>query len=230
MESRRYRKRIGNDIQVEKKLLGKHLGIPVYLVDGSKLRKSVTWEMVKNPAIEYFDDFLDYGISNDFPQIPEGEIWIADELHPEERIVVIRVAARRLRLLDSGESEHDAYVKSEKLSHHLRRSAFPHCKRNPRIRIYKEIEDVKIWVVSGFDVRCQWLTRFIQGGHHYVYPFIPKNEVWLDDTLDADEFEPVFIHEFVEMKQMRDNGLAYDPAHNIAEGFEYEYREKMKEE
>lgn len=211
-------------IQVNKRSLGSYNGYNVFLVDGSKLRKSVTWDMVKDTSQEYFDDFLDYGINDDFPLVPVGEIWLADELREEERDMLLRVVLRRLTLLDQGLNDHDAYVRSEKYSWHLRHSMFPRMPMNPRKRIYKVIDGVTLWIVDGMDTRCKWLTRFIQGGHHYVYPFIPKNEIWLDDTLDEDEFEPVGIHEYEEMVKMRDLGWPYDKAHNFAEDKEYQYR------
>lgn len=68
-----------------------------------------------------------------------------------------------------------------------------------------------------------FLNRFIQGGHGFVYPFVPKFEIWIDSTLDEDERLPVLVHEYTEMCLMR-KGMGYDEAHDRATDAEYKYR------
>lgn len=94
--------------------------------------------------------------------------------------------------------------------------------KNVRIDKLLEFDDITFSLVSGdmvhnaFDPR--WKNdkaegEFI-GGHHYVFEFIPKNEVWISN-LD-NEPNSTMVHEYTEMLLMRDERLNYEGAHTIA--------------
>jgi hypothetical protein len=202
-------------------------GVPIFLVDGSAIRKSVTKKQALAGTDNTMADFLDYGIHDTlrvhggFRQVPPGEIWIADELVPEERDIVVKIALIRLRGLDEGKAPQEAYYESERLSKELRQGL-----SIPSIRLsnFREDDGVVTYIVNGFGVRSRFSSRFIQGGHGVVYDYIPRDEVWIDDTLDGDEHLPVFVHEFVERSLMA-GGMKYEDAHEIATVREYECRE-----
>ena len=59
--------------------------------------------------------------------------------------------------------------------------------------------------------------EFVEGGNDQRYDFIPKGQVWVDETVDADERPAVALHELTERRLMQ-RGMGYDEAH--AHGFE----------
>jgi hypothetical protein len=92
-------------------------------------------------------------------------------------------------------------------------------------------EMVWIWLVDGKKIRGtnnpsgrRLIVDFTQGGHHYVYPVIPENEIWIDDCNHA-EREPVAAHEAYERKQMKFKGKSYSKAHVMANREEKEFRD-----
>ena len=87
-----------------------------------------------------------------------------------------------------------------------------------------EKEGVEIWKVSGDKVAARYSKDWKHegsdgehdyiGGHHYVFDYIPENEIWvsdLDETPDS-----TALHEFVERKAMKEDGLSYADAHKKA--------------
>ena len=63
-------------------------------------------------------------------------------------------------------------------------------------------EWVDIWLVRGRQVRRHLIRNFTMGGHHYVYPQIPENEIWIDDH-NYDERAPTIVHEVDERLDMK---------------------------
>jgi hypothetical protein len=61
---------------------------------------------------------------------------------------------------------------------------------------------VEVWIVNGELVRFFFFIDFTEGGHGFVYPFVPKNEVWLDDDLNPRERKFVLLHELHERNLM----------------------------
>jgi len=81
-------------------------------------------------------------------------------------------------------------------------------------------EGIDIWLVDGNAVRDTREIDFIGGGHHFVYGFIPENEIWIDiDTGDADIVFYI-VHELTERPLMRD-GMDYVSAHEQANVMEH---------
>jgi hypothetical protein len=112
--------------------------------------------------------------------------------------------------------------------------------------------DVKIWIVNGELVRSALFIEFTEGGHDKVYPFVPENEIWLDDDLSPEERKFVLLHEMYERNLMLKNwsyyveeeqrlkhrrGNRFKSAHTAASALEFACRknpelldEKLKEE
>jgi hypothetical protein len=69
---------------------------------------------------------------------------------------------------------------------------------------------------------------FTVGGHHWVYPFIPRDEAWLDEayTSEPKEVKYFIAHELEELKHMK-KGMRYEDAHALANKLEKELREKI---
>jgi hypothetical protein len=96
---------------------------------------------------------------------------------------------------------------------------------------------VSVWLVNGELVRDKYFVDFNQGGHHFVYHFIPKYEIWIDDTSDPKELKFILLHELYERNLMikalnKKNSdklhKVYLKAHYAASDIEYFYRRHPK--
>jgi hypothetical protein len=83
---------------------------------------------------------------------------------------------------------------------------------------------VKVWVVDGNLVRSYYKTDYTEGGHGYVYPWVPRPEIWVEDGVDHRELPFIVRHEYLERRLMRDEGLDYDTAHEICSRVEFDLR------
>jgi hypothetical protein len=84
---------------------------------------------------------------------------------------------------------------------------------------------IEVWLVKGSVVRSLYKSDYTEGGHGYVYPWVPKGQIWVETTLDRRELPLVIAHEYIELRLMRDTGMEYDPAHETAAKVEYKLRE-----
>jgi len=189
------------------------------------------------------EEFGNFGVHHEFPRlIPEDEIWVADRVAREEGLFFVTNALARLRAMEEGVSEDGAYATGEDVERYLRwklrgakfRNGRPH-KRVPT-RIYVEqyitLPDpdgpggkVTVWIVDGAVVRDYYKTDYTEGGHGYVYRWVPEPEIWVEASLERAELPFVVAHEYLERLLMRDAGLEYDHAHEICSKVEYTMRE-----
>ncbi len=79
----------------------------------------------------------------------------------------------------------------------------------------------KVYFVDGDAVRLQ-IVEFSLGGHHYVYPEIPEDEIWVEDTGDRQDNSDNVTHEITERIMMKyvDQDMSYDEAHEVASSIE----------
>ena len=84
---------------------------------------------------------------------------------------------------------------------------------------------ISVWLIDGNLVRSYYKTDYTEGGHGYVYPWVPKGEIWVEHDLKPAELPYVVSHEYLELRLMRDEGLEYDPAHEICSQVEFDLRE-----
>ena len=87
----------------------------------------------------------------------------------------------------------------------------------------REQNGFKIMFVDGQYVRDKLSIDFTMGGHHWVYGFIPKNEIWIDKSLTEKDVEATIAHELAEAPKMR-KGMSYGKAHEKANKVEEQYR------
>jgi len=94
-----------------------------------------------------------------------------------------------------------------------------------RKQLLREQDGLKIYLVDGEEVRKDRIM-FVSGGHGYVYDWIPRDEVWIDDNQKdkPDDMEATITHELFEIGKMRDEGLSYDDAHELANAVEKKER------
>ena len=177
-------------------------------------------------------DFPDVGQHFDQDYIPPDEWWIDSEYLPEynhEMVGLIALWEGR----KNGLSRDEAMTKANRAEIKSRRESKEYSRFLDLFKkeilgfISDEIVDDKdskttehilIVVVRGLWLRFQtdWGADFICGGHHYVYPQIPEDEIWIDDAMAREEIPPTIEHEFKERKKMKYEGWKYLPAHEYA--------------
>lgn len=95
---------------------------------------------------------------------------------------------------------------------------------------YGERDSFKIWIVDGGVIREKIFGEFIYGGNDERYTFVPKLEIWIDNSISAKEFETTLQHEITERNLMKVYGLSYYDAHDSALAVEFQMRKKFKDE
>jgi len=93
-----------------------------------------------------------------------------------------------------------------------------------KIKKVATVSGVEVWLVSGDKVAARYSKDWKHsgsdgehdyiGGHHFVFDYIPENEVWVSD-LDLAPGNTAY-HELVERMAMKDEGMTYADAHRKA--------------
>lgn len=96
--------------------------------------------------------------------------------------------------------------------------------KKPYIRKICKIDKISVWLVDGLYVRNCIDIAFTQGGHGYVYNWIPKSEVWIDNA-NISETEWIITHELYERFLMKYSNKSYSQAHNMANTIEKRSRQ-----
>ncbi|TSA26505.1 MAG: hypothetical protein D4R68_07245 [Ignavibacteriales bacterium] len=87
-----------------------------------------------------------------------------------------------------------------------------------------EKENKKIWIVDGLIIRREIYPEFLYGGNNERYPFIPRNEIWIDHAISAEEFSYTLAHELHERNLMATQGMSYSNAHDSSLALERRMR------
>lgn len=77
-----------------------------------------------------------------------------------------------------------------------------------------EKDGFKVWIVDGALIRKNIFNEFIYGGNDERYPFVPLNEIWIDNSISSEEFETTLAHEINERNLMLKFGMTYFDAHD----------------
>ncbi len=100
--------------------------------------------------------------------------------------------------------------------------------KSPRIRLLGYVTGLPVYLVDGLLVRNKIDLDFTCGGNGAVYPnYVPRNEIWIDDALNAFDRTATVLHEIVERNLMFDRGWSYDRAHDAASASERVFREEL---
>jgi hypothetical protein len=217
--------------KLRKRRILTHAEYTVYAVNGLTVRN------VAQPD----EEFGNFATRDEFPDlIPDGEIWIPEKLAAQEGIFFIASALTQLKRQAAGATD-KAYddgleverLLREKLNGVEFRDGKPH-KQVPAdiyLEQYATLPDpkgpVQVWLVDGNLVRSYYKTDYTEGGHGYVYPWVPRAEIWIEDGVDRREVPFILAHEYTERRLMRDEGVDYDTAHAICSRVEFDLR-KMK--
>lgn len=200
------------DSDMHKRPWGSINGTPVYLVSGAWIRDRLD------------DDFTDYGQHLHKPYVPAGEIWVDQATDPSEVRYMAHacfVEAREMATGATFDAAHDVVDAENAIERQSDAVRF-----NPLIEgRLADVGQLRVVVVNGQVVRDLFSPDWVYGGHHYVYPWIPEGEIWIEDALeDTDKFF-VLLHEARERKLMSVDGWPYERAHADATSLEQEARD-----
>jgi len=90
----------------------------------------------------------------------------------------------------------------------------------------KKIEDIgqySVWLVDGQYVRKTINENFVEYDHHYNHKKVPKNELWIDEESNPEEWKFFINHMFVELGMLK-VGENYNDAIAKADSFEKKER------
>jgi hypothetical protein len=183
----------------------------VWIVDGKYVRMNID------------EEFTNYGQHYRFNFIPKNEFWIDKESGKGEEKYYIDSMLLMYRLMAKGISHEEAVRRSDVADRRERAKGLLLVKdavgKLPREDLLKSVkvrqikkysnEKVKTWIVDGELVRDLFFLNFVEGGHGYVYPFIPKDEVWIEESIDSRELKYILLHELHERNLMA-KGWCYD--------------------
>jgi hypothetical protein len=202
--------------------------ITVWIVDGSYVRGHID------------EEFTNFGQHYRFPFIPVDEFWIDHEAKQDETSFFIDHLLVEYRLMAKGKSYDEAIVAGDRQERSERRRAgdvklmtrqgreLPDAKRVHE-QLWRKLENgVSVWIVNGRLVRSVFNIDFTEGGHDHIYEFVPHNEVWIDNDLEASERGYVLLHELHERNRMA-GGWPYLKAHDESSRLEYHCRHNPDE-
>jgi hypothetical protein len=185
------------------------------------------------------EEFGNFATQKEFRNlIPKGEVWLSEKTVEPEGLFFMADAMMWLKQEAHGVPEERAYTAGLNVERFLReridgikfRAGRPHKRVPPEIYVehYATLPDVKfpvdVWVIDAGLVRSLYKTDYTEGGHGYVYRWVPKGEIWIEHTLDHRELPFIVAHENLELRLMRDAKLDYDTAHEICSKVEFKLR------
>lgn len=90
------------------------------------------------------------------------------------------------------------------------------------------IRDVGVvYEVDGERLRNETFTDWTMGGSEARYAFIPKGEIWIEDTLSPFDQTATALHEAIERFLMLHDDLSYSDAHDAATIVERAFRTRL---
>jgi len=193
----------------------------VWEVDGMYVRNNLNRE------------FTNFGQHFRFPFIPKHQFWIDKQNSSNETPYYVDHMIIEWNLMNQGVDYDTAIAKADQQEQKERKKSALMGKvrkemSDTGVKVPKEIyvhkltgsASPQIWIVNGELVRDLFFIDFTEGGHHFVYDFVPYNEVWLDNDLTPKEREFVLLHELHE-RYLMFKGQTYNHAHNSSSYVEY---------
>jgi hypothetical protein len=193
--------------------------ITIWVVDGTYVRSHLD------------EEFTNFGQHYSFKCIPKDEFWLDKEAKEDEQAFFIDHLLVEYRLMEKGDSYDAALEAADKREMAERKKVGDIKKIAPEgnlpdpakvhVRLWKKLENgVSVWIVDGRLVRSVFDIDFTEGGHDYVYEFVPQDEVWIDNDLEEPERPYVLLHELHERNLMA-KGWTYSKAHDESSRIEY---------
>ena len=100
-------------------------------------------------------------------------------------------------------------------------------RKNFYIKRCKKIGGLEVWIVDGVYIRKNIDIEFISYGQHYEFPFIPKNEFWIDKEYSHNE-KRYYIMSMLITRRLMARGTSYNKAVARANIIERNERKKSK--
>jgi hypothetical protein len=214
--------------KLNKKCYLKHADCTLYTVCGLAMRN----------ASRPDEEFGSFAVHDEFPDaIGEREAWISEKLASKEGVFFAANALTYLARLAAGniDAAYEAGLDAERaLREQITglefRNGKPHTRVPDAIYLseYVTLPDLKgdviVRRIDGNLARSYYKTDYTQGGHGYVYRWVPKPQIWVEDGVDHREIPFIVCHEYLERRLMRDGGLEYARAHEIASALEFDLR------
>lgn len=214
--------------KLNKKRLLAHADFTVYTVNGLAVRN----------ASRVDEEFGNFATHDEFPDvIGRQEVWVSEKLAAREGVFFIANALTYLSRLAAGAAD-TAYDDGLSVERVLRervngvsfQDGKPHRKVPAEIYLgeYATLPDprgpVTVHLIDGNLARSYYKTDYTQGGHGFVYPWVPKPQIWVEGGVDRRETHFIVCHEYLERRLMRDEGLDYGRAHGMASRLEFDLR------
>lgn len=208
----------------------KKFGFEIWVVDGNYIRKNMDKE------------FTNFGQNYRFKFIPKKELWLDKEYSKKtkEKDFYIKTMIRLDNFLSNG-MDYNKAVKIVEIMEKRERAKSKYLKKFFKFKSKKKVIEkihlslikkysfgnLKTWIVDGELVRGLYFLDFTQGGHDFVYNFVPKNEIWIDNDIGLNERKFIFLHEIYERNLMK-KGMKYNLAHQKSSLIENYARKNSK--
>jgi hypothetical protein len=215
------------DSNIYLKLIGHRGRIKIWTVNGAQVRQQLD------------EEFTNFGQHYRFSCIPENEFWIDTEAVPDERRFFIDHLLVEWNLMRQGMSYEKALDladlreraergKTQDFHKVSNQAGIVQPEKCHSEKLGKVGETVTVWICNGRLVRSVFYTDFTSGGHEFVYSWVPKNEVWIDNDLVPAERPFTILHELFERRLMK-KGWSYPAAHRHASKIEWQCRNGQKD-
>lgn len=215
----------------DKKLIDQIGPHRIYSVNASKIRN-------KSVADDGFNHFATH---LEFPSIvPKNEIWVSQDIDKKETPFLITNGLNQYKAQKKGVKDpYDYALRREKKEREAVDGIKFQPKEKPPENLYYKLfckiksDGIQVWLVDGEKVRDIYKSDFIEGGNNAgagkgVYPWIPKDEIWIEKNLkEKGEIEITILHEYVERTLMRKMNFSYGKAHGIATKIDFKHRGKF---
>jgi hypothetical protein len=93
-------------------------------------------------------------------------------------------------------------------------------KRVEKEQIGKLTDGTTIYEVDGEYIRDNIDIEFTEGGHSFVYEWIPEDEIWVEKMKSKNDQREILSHEITEYTLMKYGKKEYDEAHGYASSAE----------
>jgi hypothetical protein len=207
--------------------VGQRDSIEIWIVDGTYIRDHLN------------EEFTNFGQHYAYDFIPENQFWLDKEAVNDEQKFYIDHLLVEHKLMSEGMPYDDALETADKveMSERIKSGDMRLLTKGSDLpdpekvheRLWKKLDSgISVWIVNGRLVRSGFDVDFTEGGHDYVYEFIPENEVWIDNDLNEEERPYVLLHELHERNLMA-KGWTYEKAHEDSSKIESFYRHHQNE-
>lgn len=104
----------------------------------------------------------------------------------------------------------------------------PCCEELP-YQVGETDDGICVYLVDGDCVKREHDADFVEGGNGQEVDWIPDDECWIDWNVRSEQWKFIAAHEITEMRLMRDRGMSYEKAHDIANEVEMQLRSEYSE-